>query len=73
MGAIPAADTTSPSVTERLAEQEMIDAKIGQLIAHIDSELAALEQNRVDPADITAALNEVDQMLEVIWPRERGQ
>jgi septal ring factor EnvC (AmiA/AmiB activator) len=69
--AIAAIDNPPPSVTERLAELEGIVTRIGQRLRDIDSEVDGLDQNRVDPEAVTAALDEFDQMWEVIYPAEQ--
>jgi len=59
-------------VTGRLAEFEGVIGRIAQWSADIDSELTALDHNRIDLAHVTAALIEFDQMWEVMRPRERA-
>jgi len=63
-----------PSVTERVAEVERIVGKIEQRPADIDSGRSALEQNRVIPEAVAAALNEWDPATggwQVMYPAEQ--
>jgi site-specific DNA recombinase len=73
LAVLASADSSQPSVSERLAELEGIVGKLNARLAEIDSELSALERNRIDPDDVARALAQFDSLWDVLYPLERSR